>query len=144
MGRGHTLRGAVPHQLRALGIDSVTVLLAHERGADCERLAAVNADGVFGVEPPRATARTAPPRLGVTLAADGAAVLRIEQVASGSIAERAGLRSGDVLVTIAGLSASTVADVQRIVARQAPGTWLPIKVRRESAELELVAKFPAQ
>jgi hypothetical protein len=30
------------------------------------------------------------------------------------------------------------------IGRQAPGTWLPLRVRREHTELELVAKFPAR
>ena len=36
------------------------------------------------------------------------------------------------------------ADVLAAIGRQAPGTWLPMRVRRGSSELELVAKFPAQ
>jgi len=30
------------------------------------------------------------------------------------------------------------------VQRQAPGTWLPLKVKRGSETLELIAKFPAR
>jgi hypothetical protein len=35
-----------------------------------------------------------------------------------------------------------VGEVVEIVQRQAPGTWLPLKVRRGDNTLELIAKFP--
>ena len=43
---------------------------------------------------------------------------------------------------LAGVAIGSTADVQRLVNQQAPGTWLPIRVRRAGAELELIAKFP--
>ena len=144
MGRGHTSAGAVPHQLRDLGITDAAVLLPWERGTACERLTPQLATAVFGVDGPRAGghART-PPRLGVLLAG-GDGVVRIDRVATGSIAESAGLRGGDVVLLLAGVAVGTAADVQRLVSRQAPGTWLPIRVRRDGAELDLIAKFPPQ
>jgi len=33
-------------------------------------------------------------------------------------------------------------DLVEIVQRQAPGTWLPLAIRRGADELEFVAKFP--
>jgi len=33
-------------------------------------------------------------------------------------------------------------EVAAAVMRQAPGTWLPLKIRRGSRTLEFVAKFP--
>jgi S1-C subfamily serine protease len=70
--------------------------------------------------------------------------VRIDRVAKGSIAESAGLRDGDVIVLLAGATVETVGDVQRVISLQAPGTWLPIRVRRDGAELEMIAKFPPQ
>jgi S1-C subfamily serine protease len=79
----------------------------------------------------------------VLASAEGSAV-RIDRVVAGSIAESAGLRSGDVLLSVAGGAVKTVSDVQRAVHRQAPGTWLPLRVSRDGGELELVAKFPPE
>jgi len=70
--------------------------------------------------------------------------VRIERVAPGSVAESAGLRGGDVVLLLAGVAVGSASDVQRLVSRQPPGTWLPVRVRRDGAELELVAKFPPQ
>jgi S1-C subfamily serine protease len=65
-------------------------------------------------------------------------------VEKGSIAEAAGIRDGDIVSEIAGAPAKQVGDLVEAVQRQAPGTWLPVKVRRGSETLELIAKFPAQ
>jgi C-terminal processing protease CtpA/Prc len=60
----------------------------------------------------------------------------------GSIAEQAGIRAGDVIVRIAGESAVQLDDVVEAVQRQAPGTWLPITVKRGDETLDFVARFP--
>jgi uncharacterized iron-regulated protein len=135
VGRGHAVHGyGIPHQLKDLGIANVGVLLPWERGGDCGKLVAGYADAVFGLASPAERER---PRLGVSL--EGA---RIAAVEKGSLAEQAGLRAGDVLLEIAGRPVKDAADVREAVERQAPGTWLPLRVRRGAAELELVAKFP--
>ena len=135
VGRGHAVHGyGVPHQLRDLGVREVAVLLPWDRGADCAELAPGYADAVFGVAAPR---EPPPPRLGITL--DGA---RIGAVEPGSIAEAADLRPGDVLLEIAGRPVRAGADVREAIERQAPGTWLPIRLRRGDEVLERVAKFP--
>ena len=143
MGRGHTVAGAVPHQLRHLGVTDVTVLLPWERNVPCERLTAETAAAVFGVDAPESRGRTRL-MLGVVLADADRGAVRIDRVTAGSVGESAGLRSGDVLLLLAGTSVRTAADVQRVLGRQAPGTWLPIRVRRDGAELELIAKFPPE
>jgi S1-C subfamily serine protease len=68
--------------------------------------------------------------------------VRIDQVGEGSIAAQAGLRGADVIVTIAGVTPQAPGDVAMIIARQAPGTWLPLRIRRAERELDIVAKFP--
>lgn len=143
MGRGHTVPGGVPHQLRALGVADTMVLLPWERDADCTQLRPGIADAVFGIDAYRpAQSAEQRPRLGVMLgAADGAGV-RIDQVSEGSVAAQAGLKAGDLVVTIAGVKAAATADVVAAVGRQAPGTWLPLRVRRDGNEIDLVAKFP--
>jgi len=136
----------VSHQLRALGRPVPFTLLPFERDADCAKLAGGPADrladAVFGVATPPRVAAPARPRLGITLepAAGG---VGIAAVASGSIAKRAGLEKGDVIVVIAGKAPKSAADVAAAVMRQAPGTWLPIEVQRGEQRLELVARFPA-
>ena len=50
----------------------------------------------------------------------------------------------DVIIEMAGTPVKVMDDVTAIVRRQAPGTWLPIKIIRDSAEMLIIAKFPAQ
>jgi len=141
MGQGHLAHGyGVPHQLRDLGVNDAMTLLPWDRGTDCAQLEAGFADAVFGVAAP--AAKAAPrPRLGVSLelTADG---VTIRQVEKGSVAEAAGVRDGDIVREIAGASVRQPADVADAVQRQAPGTWLPLRVTRQAETVELVAKFP--
>jgi S1-C subfamily serine protease len=131
----------VPHQLKALGVAAVTTLLPWDRGADCKNFVAGVADAAFGVAGPAQAPAAERPRLGVFLEAVKEGV-RIRQVAKGSLAEAAGVRDGDLLAEIAGIAPKQVSDVVDVVQRQAPGTWLPLKVVRDGATLELLAKFP--
>jgi uncharacterized iron-regulated protein len=146
MGAAHVMHGwGVSHQLQALGRPAPLALLPFERDADCATLAGGPAerlaDAVFGVAAPPRAAAPARPRLGITLepAAGG---VGIAEVANGSIARRAGLEKGDVILVIAGRTPKSAADVAAAVMRQAPGTWLPIEVQRGEQRLELVARFP--
>ena len=142
MGTGHVAHGyGVPHQLKALGIANLTTLLPWDRGAECKNFVAGFADAVFGLAEPADARAQARQRLGVYLeaASEGVRILKVEK---GSLAEAAGVRDGDFLSEIAGVTPKQVGDVVEVVRRQAPGTWLPLKVRRGEATLELVAKFP--
>ncbi len=142
MGRGHVAHGyGVPHQLKALGIANPATLLPWDRGADCNNLVAGLADAVFGLAEPADARAQARPRLGVYLeaASEGVRILKVEK---GSPAEAAGVRDGDLLSEIAGVTPKQVGDVVEVVQRQAPGTWLPLTVRRGAATLQLIAKFP--
>jgi S1-C subfamily serine protease len=80
--------------------------------------------------------------MGIAMRGDSSGV-RIAEVVKNSVAEQAGLRAGDVLVEIAGRPARVAQDVRGAVQRQAPGTWLPMKIRRSDQELEIVARFPS-
>jgi len=142
MGTGHVVHGyGVPHQLKALGIADPTTLLPWDRSAECKDFVPGLADAVFGLAEPADARAQARPRLGVYLeaASEGVRILKVEK---GSLAEAAGVRDGDFLSEIAGVTPKQVGDVVEVVRRQAPGTWLPLKVRRGEATLELVAKFP--
>jgi S1-C subfamily serine protease len=50
--------------------------------------------------------------------------------------------AGDVLTEVAGRTVGEASDVVGAVQRQAPGTWLPLTVRRGERLVELVARFP--
>jgi len=142
LGAGHVRHGrGVAHQLRDLGVKRIGALMTWNHDEPCTHIAKGIADAVLVVAPPRDN----PPRLGI--ATDGAAPgrdgVRIANVTAGSIAERAGLKADDVLLEIAGQPVKSFMTVRAAVQRQAPGTWLPIKVRRGAEEIEIVARFPA-
>ena len=61
---------------------------------------------------------------------------------SDSVAEIAGLKAGDQVVRAAGLAMRSADDLMEVVARQAPGTWLPLSIRRDGQEIDIIAKFP--
>ncbi len=142
MGSGHIAHGdGVPHQLANLGVKRVASLLPWDSNADCKEFSASLATAVFGL-PAVPPGRASPgPRLGITIEATANGV-RVAGVGAGSIAETAGLRVGDVILEVAGTAVTAPAEVSAVVARMAPGTWLPLKARREDGILELTAKFP--
>jgi len=144
MGAGHIMhRYGVPHQLADLGVNDVAVLLAWDIAQTCDGLTPTIADAVFGIATPATVAKENKPRLGVQLQ-DNKDAVRIVDVTPDSIAEDTGLRDDDLLLEVAGIAVKTAAEVSKIIQRQAPGTWLPIKLRRGEHVLEVVAKFPAQ
>lgn len=140
VGEGHIeSRYGIPHQLDALGLDNVAVLLPWGPERDCSELKTGVADAVFGVAEPEPAAK--PPRLGVAIAASGGPP-RIQSVQSPSVAEQAGLKKDDVILEAAGATLQSYDDLTAIIGRQAPGTWLPLKVKRGDEVLNLVAEFP--
>jgi uncharacterized iron-regulated protein len=144
MGSGHVVHGwGVAHQLAALGLPGAVSLLPWDSGSDCARLVAGYADAVFGVEAPPRPPAAPRVRLGVTLEPVPAGV-RIASIAADSVAASARLRVGDVIVELGGAPISTPGQVAQAVARQPPGSWLPVKVQRGRRLLERVARFPPQ
>lgn len=143
MGSGHILHGyGVPHQLRDLGVVAITSLLPWDTSRSCKRFVSGYADAVFGVAP--YTSETSQPmrqRLGIRFefAHGGAHVLQVEEK---SIAETAGLQDADIIIKMAGLDIKDTNDVINIVKRHAPGTWLPLDVKRGDKMIEIIAKFP--
>ena len=132
-----------PHQLKDLKVADVAMLLPWDSGKACGTLVAGKADAVFGIAPFAAHAAPLRQRLGIRfdIATDGGA--RILQVEKGSIAETSGLRDADVITEIAGVEVKQTDAVAEAVRRQAPGTWLPLKIRRGGETIEIIAKFPA-
>lgn len=142
MGSGHLRDGyGVPQQLRDLDVTRVAVALPWGSSEGCADLRPAVADAVFGIEDRPQPSRPDRPRLGISIDSAATGVL-VRNVVPGSIAEQAGIRADDVIVRIAGETASVPTDVIEAVQRQAPGTWLPITVRRGDETLDLVARFP--
>jgi len=146
MGSGHILQGfGVPHQLKDLGVKNIASLLPWDTNKSCNRLVVGYASAVFGMAP--FISESVPPlrqRLGIryefTREAGGARVMQVEK---GSVAEFAGLLERDVIFEMAGITMQKSDDIITVVKRHAPGTWLPLKVKRDGAVVEIVAKFPA-
>ncbi len=144
VGRGHVEhRWGIPHQLADLGLADSAVLLPVVREAACDALPADLADAVFVVEPAGRLVAAGPPkaRLGVLITLSESGV-RVANVIEGSVAEATGIAVDDIVISAAGFPVAKVGELIEIVQRQAPGTWLPLVVRRDGAEIELVAKFP--
>jgi uncharacterized iron-regulated protein len=142
MGSGHLRHGhGVPRQLRDLGVTSVAVALPWDATEPCAALVPGLADAVFGIEARPRPRQPERPRLGISIDAAPEGV-RVISVVPASLAEQAGIRPGDVIVRVAGEPATRPGDVVEAVLRQAPGTWLPITVKRGEATLDLVARFP--
>jgi uncharacterized iron-regulated protein len=140
VGSGHLRHGhGVALQLRDLGVRRIATLLPVE-SEECRNLAAGVADAAY-VLPPRAAAKPPPPRLGVQIAQDGD-VVRLAEVVPGSLAEKSGLRKGDVVTAAAGRPLKRATDLVALVRAQPAGTWLPLEVERGGARQEVVVKFP--
>jgi hypothetical protein len=142
IGSGHLRNGyGVPRQLRDLGVTRMAVALPWEPSDDCAELRPGVADAVFGVETPLRPTPTDRPRLGISIeqAPDG---VLVREVVPGSIAAQSDIRKGDLVLRIAGEPAGAVTTVIDAVRRQAPGTWLPITVKRGEETLEIIARFP--
>jgi uncharacterized iron-regulated protein len=144
LGSGHVEDGfGVPHQLKDLGIAELTTLIPVSVGDACAHVGGSFADAVFTLPRTNEAAMPERPKLGVLLArGDGAP--HIQGVAGNSIGEIAGLKAGDFVVRAAGLELRNSDDLVEIVGRQAPGTWLPLSIRRDGQEIDLVAKFPTR
>jgi uncharacterized iron-regulated protein len=143
LGRGHIEhRYGVPHQLADLKSPEAAVLLPVDRETACDGLPADLADAVFVIEPTGRLVATAPKaRLGILVATTDDGV-RVENVMEGSVAEATAIQAGDIVVSAAGFPVAEVGELIEIVQRQAPGTWLPLVIRRDGEDIEVVARFP--
>lgn len=142
MGSGHMMnRLGVPEQLTALGIKDVAVLVPWDDQFDCQELGSDFADAVFGLPPARAAAEK--PLLGVGVEPQPQGV-KVIKVIDQSIAQQAGILSGDIIIEMAGKAKPQPNDVVSNVQAMAPGTWLPIVVEREGKRVDIIAKFPRE
>jgi uncharacterized iron-regulated protein len=143
LGAGHVRQGhGLAHQLKALGVARVGALLTWPQDENCNTIPRGMADAVQIVRPPPGQ----PVRIGIAIApgkGDGTG-LHVDEVAAGSIAARAGLKAGDTIVAVAGRPARNLQQLRNAIQEQPPGTWLPLTVKRGEAEIEIVARFPAE
>ena len=82
-----------------------------------------------------------PEAIGLTLAADQ--IARVQSVAEGSTAAKAGLQRGDDLVSLAGQPLLSVADVSWVLQNAPESGSLPAVVKRGGAEKPLNISLPA-
>jgi uncharacterized iron-regulated protein len=142
VGSGHVAGGhGVPRQLRALGVYEPSSLIPATVEIACSLIGTGYADAVFTL--PRTDETPNRPELGALLE-PGDDSPRVTRVANDSVAELAGLKSGDQVLRAAGLEMRRPEDLMDVVARQPPGTWLPLSIRRGDQEIEVIAKFPAR
>jgi serine protease Do len=73
---------------------------------------------------------------------DPKAMTRVERVTSASIAEKAGLRVGDEIVTLAGQPLLSIADLQWVLHNAPAATKLPAQVRRDGKTADLTLELP--
>jgi S1-C subfamily serine protease len=66
--------------------------------------------------------------------------LRVASVVTGGPADRAGIRSGDLLLTVARHEVATAQDLQRLMFAEAIGHPLPITVMRNGALVDVIAE----
>ncbi|HEX5801647.1 MAG TPA: ChaN family lipoprotein [Azospira sp.] len=138
LGAGHVRHGyGVAHQLRDLGVGRVATLVTWKQAEACSGIAADLADAVRIIAPPADN----PPRLGISMEVEKDGV-RIVSVVAGSIAEKSGIKPDDLVVEARGLPVRDMQALRYAVQRQTAGTWLPLKVKRGSEELEIVVRFP--
>lgn len=147
VGRGHTEYGyGIPAQLADLGITDAANLVAWDFDRPCESLKDSEgtpvADAVFLLGPPREAPKAGRMILGVHIE-DGEDGVAINSVVADSVAARTGLQAGDIVSEAAGSPMTKARTLAATVARQAPGTWLPLTIERDGRTLELIAKFPA-
>jgi uncharacterized iron-regulated protein len=83
------------------------------------------------------------PRIGVFLKPEeGVKGLRIEQVVSGSPAEKAGLRTGDLLLSVEGKEITKVKDIHDALAEKGWGKELTFVILREGQEKNIAVSLP--
>jgi uncharacterized iron-regulated protein len=142
IGRGHLEHGwGGPRPLSDLGIEEVVVLLPVDANDDCNALPADLARAVFVVDAEPETVDAPRPLLGVMIEGSEQGV-RVMDVVAGSVAAGAGIESGDLIQAAAGFEVRSASELVDVVQRQAPGTWLPLRVLRGDQLHELVARFP--
>ncbi len=147
VGMGHLQYGyGIPYQLASLGIENAAVLLPWDRERGCDEISARDgtaiADALFGTDNGNVEAARKKPMLGVRIEAAKSTGLVVREVSEKSVAGAAGIAVDDIILEAAGQPVSKPSGLVEIIHRQAAGTWLPLKIRRDGKIMEIIAKFP--
>ena len=144
IGRGHIDYGfGVSHQLKSLGINNIISLTPWDDFLHCDQMTNSNiavADAVFGTAAKIEHGNNAKPKLGVFIE-QGEGGVAVKKVAPESVAESAGIKSGDLLIEAAGGKLKNPTDLINTINATLPGTWLPLKILRNEKIIDIVAKF---
>ncbi|MCE9661819.1 ChaN family lipoprotein [Halomonas sp. M5N1S17] len=142
IGQGHLqYEHGVPHQLTDLGVDNHATLLPWPvNGNECQLPPEGLARAVFALDETRYEAAPAM-QLGVYTTPHEAGV-EVHAILEGSVAEQAGLEAGDIILQAAGESLARPSDLTGLIRQQRPGTLLPLVIRRDGDEREVLARFP--
>lgn len=144
IGRGHIDYGfGVSHQLKSLGVNNIISLAPWDDFLHCDQMtnsSIAMADAVFGTAAKIEHDNNAKPKLGVFIE-QGEGGVAVKKVAPESIAESAGIKSGDLLIEAAGKKLKEPSDLISTVSNILPGTWLPLKIMRNEKIIDIVAKF---
>ena len=76
--------------------------------------------------------------LGVTIQY-GNGMVQVASVGTGSAAEQAGLRTGDIILSIDGTQLSNFAGLRTLLDKASPGDTMEMRVRRGNEEITLTA-----
>lgn len=142
IGAGHVSNGyGIPYQLHDLGISKVAKLLPVKARRGCKPFDADYADAIFALPDHPVTEA----RLGVQFE-DMQGDVRIVAVEHASVAEQAGLKSGDTVVMAGGNFVKGMDELLGTIRDAPSGSWLPVKIERgEPDELhDVVLKFPSR
>ena len=89
---------------------------------------------------PKPTSLPPTPLLGIFPNETGGRV-KIESIESGSVAEKAGLKEGDILLSIDGWNIGAIEDIKISIFDKRQGDSVKVRVLRNGKELELTATF---
>jgi uncharacterized iron-regulated protein len=149
VGRGHVVYGhGIPHQLRDLGVDAIWRLLPVRAADDCQSQDPAIADLVFGISEGPREDRQSRLRLGVELdqfangREHGDTGLLIVGVLPGSLAERAGLRTGDRILAAAGIPVANRAALLAVLDLQPASLAIALTIVRDGEPLLVLLGGP--
>ncbi len=142
IGQGHLqYEHGVPHQLTALSVESHATLLPWAVGGEaCSPPPEGLARAVFTID--ESGYEAAPSMLLGVYTTPHEEGVEIHAILEDSVAEQAGLEVGDIILKAAGESVARPAELTGLVRQQRPGTLLPLIIRRQGDEREILARFP--
>ena len=146
IGSGHLQYGyGVTHQLSASGDYKTVTFIPTNMGSTCSSLDLLDeagepiADALFVTYPNDKDEEKK--KLGVYLIDSDSGPV-IGEIIDGSIALQSGLEVNDTIISAAGQTVKTSAELVAIIQKQTPGYWLPLTVKRDGKQVDIIAKIP--